>query len=110
MLEAAITSEISVNYMGKCPRRRLSSSSLPSLVVGFCEPVMNLRVGCSLTSQVYNQPSIEARGLSFSAGVETSESRGGREEGGRGVLHVQHEGGTSEVSDNPCAREALRLG
>jgi hypothetical protein len=43
-----------------------------------------------------------------SAGVETSESRGGCEEGRCGVLHIQHEGRASEVTDACAERERER--
>jgi hypothetical protein len=40
--------------------------------------------------------------LVFAAGVEASESRRGCEEGRCTVLHIQHEGRASKVSDDLC--------
>jgi hypothetical protein len=41
-----------------------------------------------------------------SAGVKTSESRGGREEGRCRVLHIQYEGRASKVTDVLCTGRA----
>jgi hypothetical protein len=68
---------------------------------------------CCVDRILYILPAIEVSVSCsvFSAGVETSESRGGREEGRCGVLHIQYEGRASEVTDILCTeRDYLELG